>query len=969
MNFPKGSSWRKWDFHVHTPNSYLKQNFGNDWDKYVYELFSKAIEKGVSAIGITDYFCIDGYKKLKTDYLSNDQKLLSIFKTKEIVSQIKSIFVFPNIEFRLKTFVGDNSVNFHVIFSDEVPISDIEDHFLHDLNFTARGGLQGPDTEKRLKKENLEWLGIEIKKVQQEFQNDSDLVAGLKSAVVDDKEVSLILTKDKERFLDKYLIGLPPDEDLSGVDWGSRDGQVRRTLIQKSDFLFASNPNTVEWALGGKGSTPKKFKEEFNSLKPCIWGSDAHDFGKMFEPDSNRYTWIKADLTFEGLRQIKFEPSERVKIGMEKPDQKSDYLKIDKVRFIQGKTQNIFPTEWLELNGNLTTIIGGKSSGKSLLLYYIAKTISPAEAKKLEDTKGNKPYDCEEDPTFDFEVNWSDGQVNRLRENEDKRKRRITFLPQMSINKLVEDQHSSQLQELIQEIFLQNEEYGNYFQAFQNEKDENSKSLETNIVDLFLAMGRINEIQAALKKLGDRSAVQKQIDLSDERILKLTKESALTLEETKKFSEASGKKQIAQSELSLLEELTGASDKFEKYLTDNSGKEFGLLVDRQLSVIRNTLKDSTHFDSYLKQIGEKVKEDVAKLIKDNLTGYFSPMEDVKEKIQKIKLEIDQIEKELDPISARVKNQELLLKEQNLKKEQTKLIAEFDSFEKKEKENRAELETIKEKIWSDRTKFRTIHEGLLGQIQKLGIDQISDIQLIARLDFDRERFSENVLPTINLLNFKKHFPDHYDENSSKLKKSLSLEEVKSLFTFLITDQIKLRAGIQLKDALNKLLQNYIRVNFNLKHKGDEFAKMSPGKRGLVVMKIILHLSNAKEPILIDQPEDNLDNRTIYDELNGFVKERKSKRQLIMVTHNANLVVSTDAEEVIVANQAGQEAGKDNKKYRFEYVSGSLENSFEDSTQTGTLYQKGIKQHVCEILEGGQEAFVNRQNKYSFKGLKS
>ena len=141
-------------------------------------------------------------------------------------------------------------------------------------------------------------------------------------------------------------------------------------------------------------------------------------------------------------------------------------------------------------------------------------------------------------------------------------------------------------------------------------------------------------------------------------------------------------------------------------------------------------------------------------------------------------------------------------------------------------------------------------------------------------------------------------------------------------------------------------------------------MSPGKRGLVLLQIILHLSNAKHPILIDQPEDNLDNRTIFNNLNDFIKEKKNQRQIILVTHNANLVVSTDAEEVIVANQNGQDAGKVNEKYQFEYVTGSLENTFEDTYGKGILLQMGIREHVCDILEGGKEAFIYRERKYGF-----
>ncbi|APT74885.1 hypothetical protein SU69_05645 [Thermosipho melanesiensis] len=72
INFERGSEWRKWDLHVHTPFSYLNNQFGNDFDQYVKGLFKRAIQKEIAAIGITDYFSIEGYKKLK-EYLDDEK--------------------------------------------------------------------------------------------------------------------------------------------------------------------------------------------------------------------------------------------------------------------------------------------------------------------------------------------------------------------------------------------------------------------------------------------------------------------------------------------------------------------------------------------------------------------------------------------------------------------------------------------------------------------------------------------------------------------------------------------------------------------------------------------------------------------------------------------------------------------------------------------------------------------------------
>lgn len=85
---------------------------------------------------------------------------------------------------------------------------------------------------------------------------------------------------------------------------------------------------------------------------------------------------------------------------------------------------------------------------------------------------------------------------------------------------------------------------------------------------------------------------------------------------------------------------------------------------------------------------------------------------------------------------------------------------------------------------------------------------------------------------------------------------------------------------------------------------------------------------------------------------------------MITHNPNLAVGADSEEVLIANQAGQDNERENRKYRFEYVSDGLENSFEHSEQGNILWSQGIREHVCEILEGGKTAFEEREEKYSF-----
>ena len=66
MNNPRGSIWRKWDLHVHTPASYV--NSFNDWDSYIKKLNEVTKRKDIKVLGLTDYFSIDGYEKITTKY-------------------------------------------------------------------------------------------------------------------------------------------------------------------------------------------------------------------------------------------------------------------------------------------------------------------------------------------------------------------------------------------------------------------------------------------------------------------------------------------------------------------------------------------------------------------------------------------------------------------------------------------------------------------------------------------------------------------------------------------------------------------------------------------------------------------------------------------------------------------------------------------------------------------------------------
>ncbi|TWP27780.1 hypothetical protein ETU09_06710 [Apibacter muscae] len=249
--------------------------------------------------------------------------------------------------------------------------------------------------------------------------------------------------------------------------------------------------------------------------------------------------------------------------------------------------------------------------------------------------------------------------------------------------------------------------------------------------------------------------------------------------------------------------------------------------------------------------------------------------------------------------------------------------------------------------------------------------INDIKLVGSIKFYYNRFKNNFsdffnqksneLREFNLLSDRdnNYLPDvNFDEHLNEIKKILDL---------ILEGKVTYRKYKEAKDSVKALFKDEFFDYWELSIGNDEIANMSPGKANLALLKLLIELSESNCPILIDQPEDNLDNRSIYTDLVQFIRKRKENRQIIIVTHNPNIVVGADSENVIIANQNGQDKNRENKSFRFEYVNGALENTYankNENVESGVLFSMGIRENVTEILEGGREAFKKREEKYGF-----
>ena len=444
--YPRGSEWRKWDLQVHTPFSSLNNSFSEDFDVYAKTLLESAIEKKIAAIGVTDYFSIEGYKRLKA--LLNDEARLNSLIGTEAAVKAREILLLPNIEFRTSVIITrpdchDSRVNFHIIFSDEIDPSIIEEHFLRELKFTAESNPGAQDERWSLTTINLENLGKRLKEQHENFRDQSDIYIGMMNAIVAHEDVTEVLERQGSRFKDRFLMIVPADEDLSECSWNGQGHLARKLYIQKSHMIFSSNSGTRAFGIGKKHPTVQDFINEFRGLKPCIHSSDSHTYESLFEPVEARYTWIKADTTFHGLCQLLNEPEDRVFIGTippsfervhSRPTRIVEKLEIAK---INGST---FAEKWFNcslcLNPELVAIIGNKGSGKSALADILGllgntprySSFSFLRDDRFRDSRNNKARH------FEATLTWVDrtreGPITLDSNPDDEAIEKIRYIPQ-----------------------------------------------------------------------------------------------------------------------------------------------------------------------------------------------------------------------------------------------------------------------------------------------------------------------------------------------------------------------------------------------------------------------------------------------------------------------------------------------------------------------------------------------------------
>ncbi|MBK8677031.1 MAG: ABC transporter [Cellvibrionales bacterium] len=1028
-DFERGSEWRQWDLHIHTPASF-------HWEgkKFSGEILSPEnillIDEMIAAINLSepavfalmDYWTFDGWFALKKRLAQPGAPKLEKI-------------VFPGIELRLMAPMNAR-LNAHVIFSNEVKDQDLIDFKsalevelikkpLSDGALMDLARIVGPD--------KLKHHGFDSAVV-----NGSDIEALRAGSVI--AELNCESYKNAiEKFHKGMAIGFMPfdtNDGLSQVKWTDHYAYVLG-LFNSSPIFETRNNETWAAFSGVKTEKNSSWFDNFQyALKGiprlAVSGSDAHKFVGVKGDNNNRgygdfpsgkKTWIKADTTFYGLLQAIKEPAKRSYIGecpeklTEINENKTFFIDSVEINKIQGAVSDEM---WLDdvrlrLNPDLVAVIGNKGSGKSALADIIALLGNSKQSKyfsflRRDRFRGKNGYPAKE---FTGRLSWLGGVAETRNLAEDPAPEKfemVRYIPQGHFEGLcndhvygVSDAFEQELRSVIFSHVDADTRLGAMdFDQLVNEQERGYRE-------------RLSELRNSLRSLNERiEFIEGQLQPS----VRATLVEMLTLINTQIDEHNKIRPiQIEKPTDELTDDQIKASvmlDEISQKMKALDGREAlrigaNIAAARKLNAIKN-IRDRVgsleraylQFEAETAQdfeiLGLNIREVLTISVSDESLLRISnaiPTEQAEmasaavidgEEKAKLKIEQDELNAHLNApqaaYQARIREIEMwTLKHQEITGrpdlpdtlEGVKArISQLDEMPNIYAEIMNRRIKISSEIFSVLEEQRNARALLFKPVQDLIQENylIRDeykLQFQAVIGASIDNFSESLFSMIkqNAGDFRgdnegatiiKTLSEQFDMNTN----DGAVKFVESVYDKVLNSAKRGAVdAIGIENTLRKDKKNvdnssskvydlifgleFLESRYSLLFQDAQIEQLSPGQRGALLLIFYLLVDKGRNPIILDQPEENLDNETVVSLLVPVLAEAKKKRQIIMVAHNPNLAVVCDAEQIIYSKYDRK------NKSTISYCSGSIENP-------------EINIHVVNVLEGTKPAFNNRKFKY-------
>lgn len=922
----RGSEWRKCDLHIHTASSYDYKYKGHDSDELLVKAWR---ENNISLVAITDHFLIDEKRILKLKRLAPE------------------ITILPGVELRCDK--GSTNLHMILIFPED-NVTELAKQF--DVIMISNSAKA---------KENHETIYWDYNDILEFADNNNGIIsihAGKKTSGVDQEitnSLPINMAVKTEIASDIHIFEMGKIQDLKGYE----------------EHVFTS----IE-------------------RKPMIICSDNHDC-REYKLKEN--LWIKGDPTFEGLLQAIKEPELRFFVG-EKP-LKNKVIEKNPDKFLDSiQIYGVGPDDrWFEdnipLNADLVTVIGNKGNGKSAFADIIGHAGNTQNNKFsfLSESRFNqKPEKLGEN--YRVKIKWINGVEEEkalypLNNNDSIEK--VKYLPQQYIEHICNDLKNGFKAEIERLIF----DYVPY------EEKLGKESLESLIE--YLTKEIVRDIERDKLRLRDlNKKIIRMENITSDRQLKLLKSKLKDLN-VQLYQEAKNEPvevEKSEAELQQHHEINDLNSKINELreIIEIKKKDLIYLSSQQYklqSIIDDIKLKSKKFDKWIEKINEDLLQlDIQEAIFGNININYKAISLVNERykkdIREIKMGIATEEedgedgyyiKELKTLIAKRKNTMNTLTDSQLKyqryvqqksiyRERIEIISkQIDDIKGNIKKIKEEIPIVLEKayylrksickdIYMKKNKISQIYKEkymyISNAINVLDINDLDKPKIEINFCLDIDSMSDKLFNNINH-NIKSIFwgKDQAKQNLIGLLEHVDINSFDSLIDGLdsISNGLKKYSSYYEKlfkdreEFFNVLYGlDYIDINYNLKLGEKMLSKLSPGERGLVLLIFYLVLDKDNLPLIIDQPEDNLDNQSIFKKLVPYIIKAKERRQIIIVTHNPNIAVACDSEQIIYSKM-------NNEDMEIRYIYGSMES-------------KETSQYIIDVLEGTQPAFDKRKNKY-------
>lgn len=668
-----------------------------------------------------------------------------------------------------------------------------------------------------------------------------------------------------------------------------------------------------------------------------VWGSDA----KSYDEIGSSQSYIKmAELSVEGLRQAFLDPGSRIR-----HPERYDLTSRDRIvsirwdgGFLGG--EELIPAE------QLTCLIGGKGTGKSTVVESLRFAFDVEAPAGLGKAQYDKLVQNALPPgtRVDVELELRDGTgysltrtAGRKPELRDADGNPVELNPQdvfdlavYSQGQILETARQPQAHLGLLDSFIEaslselRREEQTVLDALQGNRKQLAAALaqeETHAQD-DARIRHLEEARKAFEKKGvsARTEQRRQLD-REERLVEVTLEKLDELRSVVAELEA-----FATKPDLLTEKLPHA--KVWKELSPDwdalAGKAAAFRTEAlsAITALEKQLKETQAPDSDWSRSVREKREEVARIYRELQEEY--PDLDL--------AQFERIDRELDDLRLKAGDPKALASRiVELRKRRKKLLADLTEIRRKQYRTRDELATHLTNTLDGAVRVEVDFEGhrqvLADELASLktGVKGDALRDLAEHSDCTPEALGEALL-----------------EGVDTIEKKFGLTAAQA--TGLV-DRIDLEGKFRIQEFA---LPDHVTIEFNLAEPKEtpryrDLTRLSVGQKATSILLILL--AQDRKPLVIDQPEDDLDNRFIFNDVVGRLRDAKDQRQLLLATHNANIPVLGDA-ELIVVLEAEESAGK---------PTGRIEDA-------GSIDSNSIKRAVTLILEGGREAFRKRQEKY-------